>query len=162
MSGSFSVSVVLPASGWEMIANVRRLATGSKWFMPRVVAEGGGNVKWRTKARSYTPQDFVAWCDPMDKQHIIAKLRENEAALRTRGVRHAALFGSYARGDNRPGSDIDIMIEIDPDASIDLFEYVAITQYLADLFPNRVDVANRNQLKALVRPSAEQQALYAF
>jgi len=98
----------------------------------------------------------------MDKQEIIAKLRENEAALRARGVRHAALFGSLARGDGQPGSDIDIMIEIDPDASIDLFEYIAITQYLADLFPSRVDVANRNQLKALVRPYAEQQAVYAF
>ncbi len=54
------------------------------------------------------------------------------------------------------------MVEIEPDASIDLFEYIAITQYLADLFPNRVDVANRNQLKALVRPYAEQQAVYAF
>jgi uncharacterized protein len=79
-----------------------------------------------------------------------------------RGVRHAALFGSHARGDRLPGSDIDIMIEIDPDVLVDLFGYIAIKQYLADLFPNRVDVANRSQLKALVRPSAEQQAIYAF
>jgi len=50
-----------------------------------------------------------------------------------RGVRHAALFGSRARGDNQPGSDIDIMIEFEPDASIDLFEYIAITQCLARL-----------------------------
>ncbi|MGQ0446552.1 MAG: nucleotidyltransferase family protein [Beijerinckiaceae bacterium] len=98
----------------------------------------------------------------MNNQEIIAKLRENEAALRARGVRHAALFGSRARGDNQPGSDIDIMVEIDPEASIDLFEYIAITQFLAGLFPNRVDVANRNQLKALVRPSAEKQAVQAF
>jgi len=98
----------------------------------------------------------------MDAQEIIAKLRENEAALRARGVTHAALFGSRARGDNRPDSDIDIMIEIAPDAPVDLFEYVAITQYLADLFPTPVDVANRSKLKPLVRPSAEREAVYAF
>ncbi len=98
----------------------------------------------------------------MDRHDIITKLRKNEAALRARGVRHAAVFGSYARGDNKPGSDIDILVEIDPGISIDLFDYVAITQYLADLFPYPVDVANRDKLKALVRPSAEQQAVYAF
>ena len=98
----------------------------------------------------------------MEAQDIIATLKRNEAALRARGVVHAALFGSRARGDNRPDSDIDIMIEIAPDAAVDLFEYVAITQYLADLFPARVDVANRNKLKPLVRPSAERHAVHAF
>ena len=39
---------------------------------------------------------------------------------------------------------------------------MGITQYLADLFPNRVDIANRSCLKALVRPSAERDAVYAF
>jgi uncharacterized protein len=98
----------------------------------------------------------------MNTPEIISKLRENEAALRAQGVRHAALFGSRARGDNRPDSDIDILIEIAPDAPVGLFEYVAITQYLADLFPVRVEVADRNTLKPLVRPSAEREALYAF
>ena len=76
----------------------------------------------------------------MKREDIIATLKQNEAGLRARGVAHAALFGSRARGDNSPNSDIDIMIEIAPDAPVDLFEYVAITQYLADLFPIRVDV----------------------
>ena len=98
----------------------------------------------------------------MKREDIIATLKQNEAALRARGVAHAALFGSRARGDDSPNSDIDIMIEIAADATVDLFQYVAITQYLADLFPIRVDVANRSQLKPLVRPSAEKSAVYAF
>ena len=98
----------------------------------------------------------------MNTPEIISKLRENEAALRAQGVCHAAVFGSRARGDNRPDSDIDILIEIAPDAPVGLFEYVAITQYLADLFPVRVEVADRSTLKPLVRPSAEREAVYAF
>jgi uncharacterized protein len=93
---------------------------------------------------------------------ILTTLRANEESLRARGVMHAALFGSRARGETRPGSDIDILIEITPDAEIGLFDYVAITQYIEDLFSVRVDVANRNQLKPHVRPSAEQEAVYAF
>ena len=41
--------------------------------------------------------------------------------LRSRGVTHAALFGSRARGEARADSDIDIMVEIAPEAAIDLF-----------------------------------------
>ena len=98
----------------------------------------------------------------MNTPEIIARLQENEAVLRARGVHHVALFGSRARGGNRPDSDIDILVEIAPDAPVGLFEYVAITQYLADLFPVRVEVADRSTLKPLVRPSAEREAVYAF
>ena len=98
----------------------------------------------------------------MDRDQVIATLRAHEAELRGRGVAHAALFGSLARGEAGPDSDIDLMIEIDPDAGIDLFKYVAITQFLEDLFPTKVDVAERQGLKRFVRPGAERDAIYAF
>jgi predicted nucleotidyltransferase len=98
----------------------------------------------------------------MNREQIIATLRAHERELRNRGVLHAALFGSIARNEARQTSDIDIMVELEPNAPIGVFEYVGITQYLADLFSNRVDVANRDSLKALVRPSAERDAVYAF
>jgi len=98
----------------------------------------------------------------VNRDEVIATLRAHERELRHRGVLHAALFGSVARNEAKRSSDIDIMIELEPEAPVGVFEYVGITQYLADLFPNRVDVANRSCLKALVRPSAERDAVYAF
>ena len=98
----------------------------------------------------------------MDKHGIIARLRENETALRARGVTHAALFGSRARGDDRPGSDIDIMIEIAPDAVQDVYAYVGLKSYIAELFSEPVDVVDRAALKPYVRPPAESDAVYAF
>ena len=98
----------------------------------------------------------------MNKQDIIARLREHEAALKARGVAHAALFGSRARGDTRPGSDTDIMIEIDPAARISVYEYVGLKDYIASLFDGPVDVVNREGLKPYVRPAITADAIYAF
>jgi predicted nucleotidyltransferase len=98
----------------------------------------------------------------MNSEEILCRLRENETALRARGVKHAALFGSRARGDNRPDSDIDILIEVDPHAVIGVYEYVALKDYIAELFDNPVDVVSRDGLKPYVRPAAMADAVYAF
>jgi|SRR5262252_7480766 len=98
----------------------------------------------------------------MDCQQILYRLRENEQALRTRGVRHAALFGSRARGDNLPDSDTDIMIEIDPNAGMSLFDYASLKDYIVSLFEGPVDVVRPDTLKPYVRPFAAAGAVYAF
>jgi predicted nucleotidyltransferase len=98
----------------------------------------------------------------MSSQDIITRLRENERELRARGVRHAAVFGSRARGDDRADSDTDIMIEIDPEAPVGVYEYVRIKEYITGLFEGRVDVVEREALKPYVRPAATADAIYAF
>jgi len=98
----------------------------------------------------------------MNREEIIARLRENEAALRKRGVAHAALFGSRARGDQRSESDTDIMIEFDPAARITVFDYAGLKDYIADLFDGQVDVVNRDGLKPYLKPAATAEAIYAF
>jgi predicted nucleotidyltransferase len=98
----------------------------------------------------------------MNRDEIIGKLKENEAALRAQGVAHAALFGSRARGDDRPDSDIDIMVEIEPEAHVGVWGYTAIVHGIEDMFPLAVDVSERAAQKPHVRPSAEREAIYAF
>lgn len=98
----------------------------------------------------------------MNEHTVVAKLKAAETELKAKGVLHAALFGSVARGENGSASDIDIMIEIAPDADLGIFEYVGVVNYIGGMFPMRVDVSNRECMKAYVRPSAERDAIYAF
>lgn len=98
----------------------------------------------------------------MNRQDAIAVLQQNADALRARGVQHAALFGSTARGEAGPDSDIDIMIELDPDRRIDVFTYVDLKTYIEELFSSPVDVVNRDGLKPHVRGPAIASAIYAF
>jgi len=69
----------------------------------------------------------------MNSSEALKTLRRSEPDLRARGVRRAAVFGSVARGDSRPDSDIDIMVEIDPEARLTVFDYSGPKDYIASL-----------------------------
>ena len=90
----------------------------------------------------------------MDRQNIIETLKRHEHDLHRQGVAHAALFGSVARGDVHPDSDIDILIDLDPDAPLSVFDYVGVKEYIAGLFESRVDVVNREGLKPYLKQAA--------
>lgn len=98
----------------------------------------------------------------MDKDAVIAILRKHRPELERLGVRHAALFGSVARGEARPDSDIDIAIDIDASALSDVYAYVGIKDDVAALFDGRVDVVNRAFLRPSVRDNAAADLIYAF
>lgn len=98
----------------------------------------------------------------MTREEIIAQLRRHELELRARGVMHAALFGSRARGEEHAGSDTDIMIDLDPGARIGVFEYVALKNRIAELLDGKVDVVRRDGLKPYLRPAAVADAVDVF
>ena len=66
------------------------------------------------------------------------------------------------RQSQRPDSDIDIMIDIAPDARVGVWDYVGLKTCIADLFAGPVDVVNRDALKPHLRPAALTDAVYAF
>jgi uncharacterized protein len=97
----------------------------------------------------------------MTRDEIIAKLKEREVDLLAQGVAHAALFGSVARGDDRPDSDIDILVDLDPAIVVTIFDYAGVKDFIADMFDRPVDVVSRESLKPRIR-SKTADAIYAF
>ena len=78
-------------------------------------------------------------------------------------VRELSLFGSGARGELRSDSDIDLLVEYQPGAEVDLIDYAALMLELSQLMGRRVDLVSKKGLKPLVRASVLQEAqlLYA-
>lgn len=98
----------------------------------------------------------------MNLNEAISVLRSNEAELRGRGVRRAAVFGSVARAEAGPESDLDILIELEPDSGLDVFAYVGLKRHIAGLFAGDVDVVNSAALKPHLTAPAGRDAVYAF
>lgn len=95
-------------------------------------------------------------------QSALRVLRENEPELRSRGVLHAAVFGSVARGDADSASDLDLMVELEPHKPCGVFEFVRLQLDMSELLGIRVDLAERDALKPLVRDAALKDAVDAF
>jgi predicted nucleotidyltransferase len=68
----------------------------------------------------------------MTRDEIIAKLKETAPALQAEGVTRLAIFGSRARDDAREDSDLDVLIEIDPEASFSLLNLVGVEHIIKD------------------------------
>jgi uncharacterized protein len=68
-------------------------------------------------------------------------------------VRELSLFGSAARGEMRPDSDIDLLVEFLPDANVGLLEHAALMLELAQLVGRRVDLVSKRGLKPRIRDS---------
>jgi len=65
------------------------------------------------------------------------------------GVQSLGLFGSYVRGDQRPGSDLDLLVEFD-DRPLSLIEFIALENYLSDLLGVKVDLVEKETLKPAI------------
>jgi len=75
-------------------------------------------------------------------------LREQEPYLAEKyGVQVIGVFGSYVRNEQRPDSDLDILIELDRPPKVSLIGLVELEEYLGDVLGVRVDLAIRKNLK---------------
>jgi len=93
---------------------------------------------------------------------VIATLRAHEAELRRAGVRHLSLFGSLARGDATVDSDVDLAVEFDPAARMDLFRLAALDRRIAEILGRHVDLLPEPVEKPGLRANIDRDRRLAF
>lgn len=81
-------------------------------------------------------------------ERSLLALRQREPSLRAKGVLHAAVFGSVARGDEHDDSDVDVLVEFNREAKIGTPEMLQIEHDLATVLGRRVEVVSRGGLKS--------------
>lgn len=88
----------------------------------------------------------------MDKKTVLATLNRLFPELKLRfKVIELALFGSYARDENRKESDIDLVVNFDEEA--DFLTLMGLTDYLENIFSCKVDISTNSSIKPQIKES---------
>lgn len=93
---------------------------------------------------------------------VIAALRALQPELKARGVEHLYLFGSVARDEAKPGSDVDLFFDDAPERLLGLLKFIQVKHFLEDRTGYSVDFGPRDSLHRICRASIEKSALRVF
>ncbi len=91
---------------------------------------------------------------------ICETLRLHKGELEALGARRMAIFGSFARHEETPESDIDLLVDFDSNKG--LFGFIDLKWYLEDLLGKKVDLVTRNGLHPALKDKILHEAKNAF
>ncbi len=95
------------------------------------------------------------------KDAILKKLKSIKKDLTDLGINHVGLFGSYAKGDQNQTSDIDILIDFNPEKE-NFENFYAACELLELLFKNqKIEIVTIGGLSPYLGPKIKQEVLYA-
>jgi hypothetical protein len=98
----------------------------------------------------------------MTSREALRRLDRNREKLRTYSVRHIAVFGSTARDQATLHSDVDVLVEFDPEAKVGLFTFVRLLDHLTDVMGTRIDLSTPGALRPEMREQILAEAVRAF
>jgi uncharacterized protein len=97
----------------------------------------------------------------MERDEAIQKLKQHEAEPKQLGVEHLFLFGSTARGEARPDSDVDLFFD-HPPGSLGLYQLMDVKERAAKILGCKTDIMTRRSLHRVLRRDIEASALQVF
>jgi predicted nucleotidyltransferase len=94
----------------------------------------------------------------MNLKNVSVLLKRHQAELHQRGVKSLAVFGSLARGEATPASDMDVLVEFD--RPVGLFEFIRLKLYLEELTGRQVDLVTPDALRPAMRADILREAVH--
>jgi putative addiction module CopG family antidote len=101
-------------------------------------------------------------CARIDRESVLRRLRAHEVELKAMGISRLSLFGSVARGEETPVSDVDLAAEFDPPAEVGLLKYGAISHRLEELLGVKVDLVGEPIEKPRLRARVDRDRISVF
>ena len=98
----------------------------------------------------------------MRKEQVTELLRKNRDSLRNFHVKAVYLFGSVVRGDEKDTSDVDLIVEFEPDAHIGLFEFARLQRILSGILGCEVDLVTPEALHKSIKGRVLEEAVHAL
>ena len=83
--------------------------------------------------------------------HPLTAIQRHMDEFRTLGARRLGVFGSFARGDARGDSDVDVYVEYDPDGDLDYFGLCRLERFLGQVVQRQIDLTTRDGLHPVLR-----------
>ena len=112
------------------------------------------------RSESRLAAQIVAIFNAMKQANLIEVLRTYDAALRENGATALFVFGSRARGTERPDSDLDLFIDYNPTARIpNMFRLMQIEEKISEALGIPVTITTRDALHPLMKKSIERDAV---
>lgn len=99
---------------------------------------------------------------PITASEVIETLRSRQQMLERAGVVRLSLFGSVARNEAGPESDIDLAAELDTEAEFDLIDLVRLERQFGELFGRPVQILTEPIRKERLRNNVERDRIRAF
>ena len=94
------------------------------------------------------------------KEHIVAILKTNKPAFTKYGVLNIGLFGSYLRNEQSAKSDIDLLVDFEPEKE-NFDNYMAVYDLFENLFKNeKIEVVTKNGLSKYIGPKILNEVMY--
>jgi predicted nucleotidyltransferase/PHD/YefM family antitoxin component YafN of YafNO toxin-antitoxin module len=98
----------------------------------------------------------------LGRETVLTRLKAHEAELKAMGIKRLSLFGSMARNEAEPGSDVDLAAELDRDRTIDLFQYGEMAGRLEQLLGRKVDLLIEPVRKARMQAEIDRDRVHVF
>ena len=98
----------------------------------------------------------------LSREELVSRLRALRPLFEREGVTRMTLFGSRARGDNRPDSDVDLIIEVDPQRRFSLLDLSGVGLVVDDHLGLKGDIQMRRSLAPYLVEEAERDGVHLF